>query len=168
MTAAVPRRHSHIRPRQGWVKSFVAGALTVLLRARLIIHFCRASLGHSLRALIVVATVVGLTSMPLPFALTHDARALQASEDERHAALLALEAAEHGHSHDDGTADEENAGHVHGHDPADHSHQFAFVAGSSGHWGLPPPQRWSSSWFNIPLPAIADGIERPPRMLAFL
>jgi ABC-type nickel/cobalt efflux system permease component RcnA len=41
---------------------------------------------------------------------------------ERHAQLEA-EIAEHGHSHDDGEDHERTAGHSHGHNPADHSHE---------------------------------------------
>ncbi|RST86568.1 hypothetical protein EJC49_09820 [Aquibium carbonis] len=53
---------------------------------------------------------------------SHDPFALAAAEAERHAQLEA-EFAEHGHSHDDGMEHERAAGHLHGHNPADHSHE---------------------------------------------
>ncbi|PSM19725.1 hypothetical protein [Nitratireductor sp. StC3] len=53
---------------------------------------------------------------------SHDPVALAAVEAERHAQLEA-EIAEHGHSHDDGEDHEQVAGHSHGHNPADHSHE---------------------------------------------
>lgn len=53
---------------------------------------------------------------------SHDPVALAAAEAERHA-LLEAQIAEHGHSHDDGEEHEQVAGHTHGHNPADHSHE---------------------------------------------
>jgi hypothetical protein len=115
------------------------------------------------RKLSIVTTAAALALAPLPLASAHAPLALAAAEDARHAALIAQEIAEHGHSHDDGEAHEQSGGHMHGHDPADHSHQFAFFAGSASHWGLPAPQRWPSSRSGQPDPAAGSGIDRPPK-----
>ncbi len=132
------------------------------------------ALRAAFRKLAVTTLAVGLALAPLPLASAHDPLALAAAESAwhaallaqesaRHAALLAQEIAEHGHSHDDGEAHEQSGGHMHGHDPADHSHQFAFVAGSASQWGLPAPERWPSSRSGPPDPATGSGIDRPPK-----
>jgi hypothetical protein len=79
----------------------------------------------------------------------------------------ALEIVEHGHSHDDGETHDQTSGHMHGHDPADHSHQFAFLSGSSGHWSLPSPEGWPQAWNGAPDPATGSGIDRPPKQMMF-
>jgi hypothetical protein len=113
--------------------------------------------------LAAMASAAALAVAPLPLASAHNPLALAAADSERHADLMAQEIAEHGHSHDDGEAHEQSGGHMHGHDPADHSHQFAFFAGSASHWGLPAPQRWPSSRSGQPDPAAGSGIDRPPK-----
>lgn len=111
----------------------------------------------------VALVVLCLTLAPLPPASAHDPLALSAAEAERHAALVAQEIAEHGHSHGDGEAHEQGTGHLHGHDPADHSHQVGFFAVSSSQWGLPASQRWPSELAELPDPAPGFGIDRPPK-----
>jgi ABC-type Zn2+ transport system substrate-binding protein/surface adhesin len=128
----------------------------------LLSHF-RIALAKRIKVIAVVAITAGLALAPMPLASAHDPLALAAAESARHAALAAQETAEHGHSHDDGEAHEQSDGHLHGHDPADHSHQFAFFAGSASQWGLPLPQRWPSSRSGTPDPATGFGIDRPPK-----
>ncbi len=53
--------------------------------------------------------------------ISHSPVAMLAAEFERHAELAA-EVADHGHSHDTGDENERDAGHMHGHNPADHNH----------------------------------------------
>jgi hypothetical protein len=79
--------------------------------------------------------------------------------------LVAQETAEHGHSHEDGDDHEQSPGHTHGHDPADHSHQFAFFPGNAGHWGLPAPQFWPSFLIGPLEPKTGSGIDRPPKSM---
>ena len=123
------------------------------------------ALRTTFRNLAVRAMAASLALAPLPLASAHDPLSLAAAESARHAALVAQEIAEHGHSHDDGEAHEQSGGHMHGHDPADHSHQFAFFAGSASQWGLPAPQRWPSSRSGPPDPATGFGIDRPPKRM---
>lgn len=52
---------------------------------------------------------------------THSPSAFLAAEAERHATLQG-DAGSHGHMHEDGDKEERRAGHMHGHNPADHSH----------------------------------------------
>jgi hypothetical protein len=113
----------------------------------------------------VAVLSAALALAPLPLASAHDPLALSAAEAARHAALVAQEIAEHGHSHEDGDDHEQSPGHMHGHDPADHSHQFAFFPGNAGHCGLPAPQRWPSFLIGPPDPATGFGIERPPKSM---
>ena len=118
--------------------------MTMISALASVLSRSRTALRTAFRKLAVTAMAAGLALAPLPLASAHDPLALAAAESARHAALVAQEIAEHGHSHDDGEAHEQSGGHMHGHDPADHSHQFAFFAGSASQWGLPAPQRWPS------------------------
>lgn len=125
----------------------------------------RSSLHSRVRRLAVAVLSAALALAPLPLASAHDPLALSAAEAARHAALVAQDIAEHGHSHEDGDDHEQSPGHMHGHDPADHSHQFAFFPGNAGHWGLPAPQRWPSFLSGPPDPATGFGIDRPPKSM---
>jgi hypothetical protein len=80
-----------------------------------------------------------------------------------HAGLAGQHDADHGHSHDHGETTDHSASHKHGHDPADHSHQYAFLSGGGDQWGLPPAQRWPSALSGSPDAAMGVGIERPPK-----
>lgn len=53
---------------------------------------------------------------------SHNPIALAAAESARHGALNAL-VEDHDHVRDDGVDDEQNSGHFHGHNPADHAHE---------------------------------------------
>jgi hypothetical protein len=110
------------------------------------------------RKLTLVAVAVSLALAPLPASV-----ASYAPEDAAHASLAGEEAAEHGHRHDDEDAAGHSAAHKHGHDPADHSYQYAFLTGSSSHWGLPPGQRWPSALSSRLDGAIGLRIDRPPK-----
>jgi hypothetical protein len=116
------------------------------------------SKGPSLRKLMVVAVAASLALAPLPAAVVADA-----PDNAGYASLTGQEAAEHGHSHDDEGAADHSAAHEHGHDPADHSHQYAFLTGSSSQWGLPPVQRWPSALSGRLDGALGLGIDRPPK-----
>lgn len=129
-----------------------APALAVLL----------APLLRRLRPIATLAIAIALIFAPLPIGSAHDPVALAAAEMERHATLQA-EIAEHGHAHDDGHEHEQSSGHMHGHDPADHSHQSVFVPCSASHWSLPPAQCWPSMVSEIRDPATGSGIDRPPK-----
>jgi hypothetical protein len=115
------------------------------------------------RQVAVALIAVCLASAPLPLASSHDTLTISTAEAARHAVLVAQEIAEHGHSHDDGEPHEQSAGHLHGHDPADHSHQAVFLAGTSSNWCLPPSRHWSALIGELPDPATGFGIERPPK-----
>lgn len=137
-------------------KRLAAPALAILLAP--LLWFLR----QRLRPIATLAIAIALIFAPLPLGPAHDPVALAVAEMERHAALQA-EIAEHGHAHDDGHDHEQSSGHMHGHDPADHSHQSVFVACSASQWSLPPAQCWPSTVSEIRDPATASGIDRPPK-----
>lgn len=113
------------------------------------------------RKLIASALTAGLLLAPLPAAFAHDGLdlAVQASS-------TAPDGPEHGHSHVDDRDGDSPAGHAHnGHDAADHSHQFAFLAVSVGHGVLSLPQCWPSLWNGAPDQAAGFGIDRPPKRM---
>lgn len=118
----------------------------------------RISMGPALRKLTFVAVAASLALSPVPSAFSEDGSAIAG-----HASLADLETTEHGHSHDDEGPMDHSAAHKHGHDPADHSHQFAFLTAGSNQWGMPPTECWLSVLSGSPDGALGLGIERPPR-----
>jgi hypothetical protein len=110
------------------------------------------------RKIAIAAVAAGLVLAPLPLASPHHALSVAAAES------IAQEPADHGHSHEDDESGEKPAGHLNGHDPADHSHQFAFFPGSGSHWGLPVAKRWPASFSGPTDPGTAFGIDRPPKL----
>jgi len=91
---------------------------------------------------------------------SHDPVVLAAAE--RHAQLEA-EIAEHGHSHADGENHERMAGHSHGHNPADHSHETPTTPSGSA----PAVLALIPAWAPTPPETVHIGatyrLERPPR-----
>jgi hypothetical protein len=113
------------------------------------------------RKLIVSAVAAGLILMPLPAAFGHEGVEILAQTE--------LDGAEHGHSHDDGETEHSSASHGHGgHDPADHSHQFALLAGAALDAVMPLPKGWSPLAHGRPDQAADFGIDRPPKRMMSL
>ena len=96
---------------------------------------------------------------------SHDPVALAAIEAERHAQLEA-EIAEHGHSHDDGEDHERVAGHSHGHNPADHSHETPTTPPAAVPDGLAVASAWVPTRPETVHLATTYRLERPPRPIA--
>lgn len=116
------------------------------------------------RKLIVSAVAAGLLLAPLPAAFGHE-RLKMAEQSDRYA----LDVSEHGHSHDEDGGDDNAVGHSHnGHDPADHSHQFAFLGVAVNHGILPFPERWPALQNGAPDQAAGLGIDRPPKRMTSL
>lgn len=74
------------------------------------------------RLVVAFAMAFGLLLSSAGRSASHDPIALAAAEAVRHAEL-AVEIADHGHVHDDGSEGEKSPGHSHGHNPTDHSHE---------------------------------------------
>ncbi|WP_163001475.1 hypothetical protein [Pannonibacter phragmitetus] len=93
---------------------------------------------------------------------SHDPVGLAKAESQRHAQLDA-EIAEHGHSHDDGEEHEQVAGHSHGHNPADHSHDIPTTPPGSA----TILSTYVRTWVPMPPQTAHIGasyrLERPPR-----
>ena len=110
-----------------------------------------------------ILVIMGLAFTPGYVLASHCPDPLATAELVRHADLGAETVSDHGHSHEDGDSDERGPGHVHGHDPADHSHQLTFTAPAS----VPPLQVTGQGW-QLPgqsalLGEPDSGLERPPR-----
>ncbi|NGO66540.1 hypothetical protein G6N76_23000 [Rhizobium daejeonense] len=81
------------------------------------------------RAVIALMLVVStLVFMAAGFA-AHNPGTLGRVQVERHATLKTQQAGED-HVHDDGSVEERASGHLHGHNPGDHSHETARAAQS--------------------------------------
>jgi hypothetical protein len=76
---------------------------------------------------------------------------------------LAAADVDEGHTHEDGRPEERHAGHSHGHDPTDHTHEVPAPADSGGQ-AFPVVSR---SWRAMASPSQGHGpsfgIKRPPR-----
>jgi hypothetical protein len=115
------------------------------------------------RLALTAVLALGLAFSPGFVQASHCPDSLAAAEVARHAALAVDELSDHGHSHEDGEANEQGPGHLHGHDPADHSHQLAFTVPD----GLTTPQPVGRSWLMHSQTALRlgpdMGFERPPK-----
>ena len=80
-----------------------------------------------MRVVFVYALILGVLALPVYVSMSHLGVSSQAEEATRHGVLNAVETVDHCHSHDDGEDYEQQTGHSHGHDPADHSHQVEFI-----------------------------------------
>lgn len=114
--------------------------------------------------LLALILALGTTASSVIVNLSHNPAVLVAAESERHAEIE-RQLAEHGHSHEDGVGDESQPGHVHGHDPADHSHD---TAGQAAPLAAIAPPAWRVSLVATGLVTPAGmnfHLERPPRQL---
>lgn len=110
---------------------------------------------------------IALLTLPANFSSFHFTSNTSSLEADRHADLEQVEDAEHGHAHDDGEPYERTTGHSHGHDPADHSHQVAFVS----HHPIDALSKLEIiSFFDIAdlvTLELGSGFERPPKLGAW-
>ncbi|WP_222872662.1 hypothetical protein [Hankyongella ginsenosidimutans] len=105
---------------------------------------------------------LGMLLSPIGTSTSHNPVALAAAEAARHAELAAqIEA--HGHSHDDGEADERSPGHSHGHNPADHSHETASTLPDFTQPVPPIGRRWLDYPPSVAALETLFRLERPPR-----
>lgn len=100
-----------------------------------------AALAQHWRSAIALLLAVALACAPPFNVLAHNPAVLAASETERHAALgmTGIADPDHGHSHDDADPEERRPGHVHGHDPTDHSHDTGQSGLAAPGLGVHPP-----------------------------
>lgn len=109
--------------------------------------------------------VFALSAVPVNMSSAHDPFSLIQAENLRHAALGAKAIEErHGHSHEYGTEEEQTAGHMHDHDPADHSHNFAHLSSSANYWSVDKAQGWPKLLSDLVQSSTTFGIERPPKL----
>lgn len=115
------------------------------------------------RVMFLVVVSLGLLSQPNDRAASHVLMPTLVEEATRHAVLAANDALEHEHSHDDGEPYEKIAGHAHGHDPADHSHQVAFVSVNTFRAVKFPKTNPLSTSPDLVRQQSGFGIDRPPK-----
>lgn len=117
-----------------------------------------------LKVVVALAVTVGMLLSAIHVATGHNPAVLAKAEAERHA-QLAIEAAEHGHSHFDGDEAEQLPGHVHGHNSADHVHDTANILPVQM-LRLPVPARAAlPSYHQAAEPGLRHGLDRPPRLI---
>ncbi|MDP2120342.1 MAG: hypothetical protein Q8K28_10600 [Hoeflea sp.] len=82
---------------------------------------------RAFRIFLAITLTLGLFVSAVGISMSHSAVNAEAAEQMRQAELASAD--DHGHSHDDGELEEQRAGHSHGHNPADHSHETPHLAG---------------------------------------
>lgn len=116
---------------------------------------------HIITAIAVILSI--LATLTMASSASHDPFALAAAEKQRHAELSA-EISHHGHSHDFGHEEEKRAGHLHGHNSVDHSHETQ---------NLPPevliavahiPRIWRPAPSPSKSPEYSFLLKRPPKL----
>jgi hypothetical protein len=115
------------------------------------------------RVFIIISIVFGLLASASIGSASHGPDLWTQSEAARHLKLATVDAHEVEHSHEDGEVVERMLGHMHGHDPADHSHQTGFVAQADCDFGLRPAKSWNSRAHVMPKQKAGEGILRPPK-----
>lgn len=75
------------------------------------------------RLMLALTLMLGMVASAVGTSVAHLPIDIEAAEQTRHAELASI-IDDHGHSHDDGEAEEQHVGHNHGHNPADHSHEI--------------------------------------------
>ena len=117
-----------------------------------------------IRVVIFYALMLGVLALPGFVSVSHLSVTLQTEEATRHQVLNPVQTVDDdNHRHDDGEDYEQQAGHKHGHDPADHSHHIVFMS----HAALADARIGSDT----PLARVPDlikletdfGIDRPPK-----
>ena len=121
------------------------------------------ALRRQIQIMLALFLTVALLCLPGFVPSVHAPAHSTALEDVRHAVLADVEAADHGHSHDDGEPYESKTGHAHGHDPADHSHQVAFIVHKADETLLDLDGIQFAIVQDLIKSGIVFGFERPPK-----
>ena len=125
-------------------------------------------LRNFIRVVVIYALVLGVLALPGFVSGLHLAVPLETEEATRHQSLKPVQTVDDTHSHDDGEDHEQMAGHSHGHDPADHSHQIVFMSHSVFAEIRIGPAKPQASVAELVKPETAFGIERPPKAAPYV
>jgi hypothetical protein len=119
----------------------------------------------AMRFAIAMIVAVAMTLAPPINIVAHGTVDSTQTEQARHAALTQTDA-DHGHSHDDGDAQERLPGHFHGHNSADHSHDTGHAVLIRTPEQVATPGTWHSAEPIRPVPDQRFRLDRPPRALS--
>ncbi|MFW7342388.1 hypothetical protein V0R37_12715 [Pollutimonas sp. H1-120] len=118
----------------------------------------------TIRFITAIAMILSiLATLPMAHSTSHDPLALAYAEKLRHAELPVVEISDHGHSHDFGLEEEKQAGHLHGHNSVDHSHEIQNLPPEVLVALAPIPQTWYPVSSPSKLPHHSFLLERPPK-----
>lgn len=119
------------------------------------------------RLFLALALTLGMLISAVSVSVSHLPVNAELAEQTRHAEL-SVEVGDHGHSHDDGEIEEQRAGHDHGHNPADHSHETPHLLADFYSTG---PETARIHFIEIPqsneLGALAR-LDRPPKSISLI
>lgn len=146
-------------PATGPTQARVQGLLRVAGKEE---RMSRQQITFAIRVLVGIAFLIGLFVSPARYLASHDVLQMTQAEADRHAELAA-QFDEHGHTHDDGVADEKRSGHLHGHNPADHSHETAAAPLLTTPLLVGGPKSWLAGRALALDPSYVLSFERPPR-----
>ena len=115
-----------------------------------------------IRLVLACTLFLGMSVLPVYVAMAHQAPPSPVVEASHHKNLISVKLADD-HSHDDGEDYERQAGHSHGHDPADHSHQAVFVGGAIFEDHTIVADRPFTTVSDVIVLETKFGIDRPPK-----
>lgn len=127
---------------------------------RLVRFDMRSTLAYCL----MVSLVLSIALSSFTMTQSHLPGQQAAAEKVKHAES-AMKVHEHGHSHHDGEDHERNEGHVHGHNPADHSHEKPYVVFIALPTRAVTPNSHDIDAGNEPKADTIGCLERPPKAI---
>lgn len=111
------------------------------------------------------ALFLGVTMLPIFVATSHQL-APSLTVASHHGKLDAVVTLEDGHTHDDGEEYERQTGHIHGHDPADHSHLAVFLGNAVSEYHAKDAEKPYAAVSGVINLETRFGIDRPPKLFA--
>lgn len=114
---------------------------------------------------VICAIFLGITMLPIFVATSHQA-ALSLTEATHHSQLNAVVILNDHHTHDDGEEYERQTGHIHGHDPADHSHLAVFLGNAVSEYHAKDAEKPYAAVSGVINLETRFGIDRPPKLFA--
>ena len=91
-----------------------------------LIHLQAFNRNHAVPLWVLVLLLPALVMLPQLFVDHYNPLAFEQAQTEQHQQLT-TESHDHGHVHSDGDTQEQQLNHLHGHNPADHSHESVYL-----------------------------------------
>jgi len=114
--------------------------------------------------IVICALFLGVTMLPVFVATSSHQAEASLKEVTHHGTLNTIVSQDDRHTHDDGEDYERQIGHIHGHDPADHSHQAVFLGSTSYEDRQKEKDKPVAAVSGVIHLEARFGIDRPPKL----